>query len=692
MRSFHLYRKTTLLVVLSLTFLLILGSIPVFAEESETGPTNISDGIEYNPEPIDLPPTNFTAEGNGTLLKSSSLMSMTVMSATPTEIQHTLRPTQSATDLINVDIPPVPPAADVVFAFDLTGSMGPILNTAKANAVNIMNQLNSLGSNVNFGVISYMDYPSAYSNYYGYSSTYGKPPEYAYRLDQSVTTNNSAVATAINGLTLGNGWDLPEAYTRMMYESYADSNIAWRPGAKRIVISFGDSVPHDNNIHEGVNSATFSTGGDPGRDAIAMTADDLDLQTVLAEMAANGITLIECHSAKVSTYNANWSYWTGLTGGAMYITSSDTLVSNVVTAVQNSLNKPFIEDLHLVPSDYASWVATDPVSYPSVPTGTTQPFDVTFTVPAGTPAGEYKFILSAMDKNNVNYGDNNVTITVPDDDVPPTADISYDIYSVTNSSVVASLIDPSEPITVTNNGGSTQFTFDNNGTFTFEFVDATGNTGTATATVTWIDKTAPTAQINYSTTDPTCGSVVATLVPSEPVTVTNNGGSTEYTFTDNGSFTFEFVDAAGNAGTATASVDWIYSDKGIIKLDMGLYNGCKKNAEVHLDAGKLCGNKFYNTGKLDYNEISCKGIDLRSCTLLNYGIDFNNKKALLVYRVDNCQKINGVKATEVRIVLNWTNSCKSVSYDMQVYDASGKQIAKISGLLRNGVFKVRPIK
>ena len=37
----------------------------------------------------------------------------------------------------------------------------------------------------------------------------------------------------------------------------------------------------------------------------------------------------------------------------------------------------------------------------------------------------------------------------------------------------------------------------------------------------------------------------------------NNGTSREYTFTQNGEFTFEFEDKAGNKGTATAKVDWI---------------------------------------------------------------------------------------------------------------------------------------
>lgn len=69
-----------------------------------------------------------------------------------------------------------------------------------------------------------------------------------------------------------------------------------------------------------------------------------------------------------------------------------------------------------------------------------------------------------------------------------------------------------------------------------------------------IDKTAPTATIAYSVTTPTTQDVVASLTASEPVTILNNGGSDRYTFLFNGSFTFEFADAAGNKGTATATV------------------------------------------------------------------------------------------------------------------------------------------
>ena len=63
----------------------------------------------------------------------------------------------------------------------------------------------------------------------------------------------------------------------------------------------------------------------------------------------------------------------------------------------------------------------------------------------------------------------------------PTAEVSYNIINATNKDVVAELVDENRPITVTNNGGSKTYTFRENGTFTFEFVDSEGRQGSATA-------------------------------------------------------------------------------------------------------------------------------------------------------------------------------------------------------------------
>ncbi len=144
------------------------------------------------------------------------------------------------------------------------------------------------------------------------------------------------------------------------------------------------------------------------------------------------------------------------------------------------------------------------------------------------------------------------------DGVIPTAQIEYDIETLTNRDVVASLVNPSTEITVLNNNGSTSHTFTENGEFTFEFEDREGNKGTATAKVDWICKTLPNATFTYDINEATNKDVTVTVTFDRPGTVvTNNNGNTTYTFTENGEFTFNFRGPYGNAGVATARVDWI---------------------------------------------------------------------------------------------------------------------------------------
>ncbi|WP_426448057.1 pectinesterase family protein [Paenibacillus sp. S-38] len=86
----------------------------------------------------------------------------------------------------------------------------------------------------------------------------------------------------------------------------------------------------------------------------------------------------------------------------------------------------------------------------------------------------------------------------PVDTVPPTATVTYSAYGPTNGSVTATIV-PSEPVTVTNNNGSLSYTFEANGSFTFTFVDAAGNKGSATARVSVIDKSAPSLTLSVNT-------------------------------------------------------------------------------------------------------------------------------------------------------------------------------------------------
>ncbi len=176
-------------------------------------------------------------------------------------------------------------------------------------------------------------------------------------------------------------------------------------------------------------------------------------------------------------------------------------------------------------------------------------------------SGDYEFKLLDKAENltiksiKVNYNN----------DVILASDISYNITKLTNKDVDAQI----NAYVIEEDGqksnaqilnSETKYTFSENGTFTFNYKNSKDkddyNVEVHTASVTWIDKVAPRAEVKYTALDN--GNVKATLInESEAINIINR----EYVFTENGSFTFEFVDMAGNKGYATAVVDSIKKEE-----------------------------------------------------------------------------------------------------------------------------------
>lgn len=155
-----------------------------------------------------------------------------------------------------------------------------------------------------------------------------------------------------------------------------------------------------------------------------------------------------------------------------------------------------------------------------------------------------------------NAGSVTATVNNIADGSKPTASVKYSTTWATNWDVIATLTWWNESLTGVNTYTRT-FTW--NGTYTFTFSDLAGNTGSVTATVSNIDKTIPTANVNLSPLSWSYISwnIIATLTwYSEILTITNNGGLNTYTFTWNGSFVFNFVDAAGNTGSTSTTVSY----------------------------------------------------------------------------------------------------------------------------------------
>lgn len=166
--------------------------------------------------------------------------------------------------------------------------MAGTINGAKADASQLMKYLAARLGTQRFGVAGFSDYV-----------------DIPYGLYQPLTNDVDAVQAAIDSLELVDGGDIPEAYSRMMFEVYSDPAIGWNSDARRYLIIFGDSIPHDP---------------DAGHDGILGTPDDLDLDEVLSQLAAHDITLIFVSAPGVygdSELIAQWQDWTESANGSV---------------------------------------------------------------------------------------------------------------------------------------------------------------------------------------------------------------------------------------------------------------------------------------------------------------------------------------------------------------------------------------
>jgi subtilisin family serine protease len=236
----------------------------------------------------------------------------------------------------------LPTQVDIVFAIDLTGSMSDELDKVKAEVGDIVHDLTTVASpstDFHFAVVSFEDYPgsfdsrscdSSYQNTYGLSGS--KPNGDApFRVDLDLTADVNALYATIPTLSLGDGKDDPESYARVLWElgqPAANSKIIFRDDALKLIVNFGDSVPHDPNLNEGIGSpplTPFDTGIDPGRNGVIdCGGDDIDLQDdALPALVDRNIHLLYIDSSGDADFEPYWRYWTSVTGGAYAAINQD---------------------------------------------------------------------------------------------------------------------------------------------------------------------------------------------------------------------------------------------------------------------------------------------------------------------------------------------------------------------------------
>ena len=327
----------------------------------------------------------------------------------PDTIYKTLCPGECFEEDKQVDLEGAPAMGDIFFAFDCTGSMSGILDTAKTKAVDIMNSIRVLIPDTQFVVMSHRDYDNTYYSC-DYSGSYGNTGDWPYDLVTNLTSDTATVSGGIATLGAGGGADGAESYIRVLYESYADTSIRWRFKSKKILINFLDNIPHDCDVYKCLGGAPYSQGKDPGRDALVDTADDLPILNVVDTMLKKGITMLTvCMS---SFYIDIWDCYAKRTGGSAYEISDP---SEVPTAVKDLIEEDLstITILELVAEPgYEDWLdSVTPTFYLNTVLDTPKSltFHIKICMPRDTPPGVYTFHIYAVGDGAV-YGEQEITV------------------------------------------------------------------------------------------------------------------------------------------------------------------------------------------------------------------------------------------------------------------------------------------
>lgn len=143
-------------------------------------------------------------------------------------------------------------AADVVFVFDTTYSMGPALNAVQSSIIEFVEYLDEGGLDVQVGAVTFGDaYDTQVAgNERGTSLRGDVPPSFDRdeRPSFDLSTDFEAFRIFIEGDSQRGGGDFPENGIGAI--SFAYEELAWRPGAQKMMIFITDACQHTDETFE----------------------------------------------------------------------------------------------------------------------------------------------------------------------------------------------------------------------------------------------------------------------------------------------------------------------------------------------------------------------------------------------------------------------------------------------------------
>lgn len=206
--------------------------------------------------------TGLVAVATGALVAAAGAAAQADVS--PPTVEQSANPGTVISLTKTVTTPEIPPKPDIVLLADQTGSMGSALNNVKANMANIITTVKAAQPDAQFAVATYCDT--------------GDPIAPPFTLHQDLSADTATVTAAVNGISLCNGGDGPEAQLNALWQIGDGGHaVTFRPDSSRIVAWFGDAPGHDPSVGHTEADATASLVGDDVRVlAVSVGANQLD--------------------------------------------------------------------------------------------------------------------------------------------------------------------------------------------------------------------------------------------------------------------------------------------------------------------------------------------------------------------------------------------------------------------------------
>lgn len=227
------------------------------------------------------------------------------------------------------DLPQCDTLLEVALVVDATRTNADTVDALAGDAGGVVDALDRADRPVRAAVASFEDYAGPYT-YPGYEASYGAWGDDPWQLGAPLTGDLGAAEGALEDLAPGHGGDAADPLARALHEA---GGLGWAPDSERVVVLATDAWPHDRDF------AGENTGGDPGRDEIARTADDLAFEATVERLAEADVRVAVVWTGG-DAGQAAARYAAHATGGTFTTLDGQPVADAVSDAVDATLGEP----------------------------------------------------------------------------------------------------------------------------------------------------------------------------------------------------------------------------------------------------------------------------------------------------------------------------------------------------------------